>query len=225
MRSRYNEEVLAKVQQAWLEYKAQTGINQTQAAKALGIKQSAFSQYLRGPEKGGIRLNTDFLTKFAGLIHLDLAEFGLEIGIEMQRPEAFSMEIRYTLSGATLTGRYCPVQSVVPKRNCYAVLVDMQGFVMANGSLILVDPDADIREHDGVICKTGDGPVKVGQIVSTEDDWRIISPVWGNVLAFKPYREEVVHRIIGYYHPEKKGKIYLRKGTAQDSSENRSRPV
>ena len=211
MRSRYNDKVLKKLQQAWLEYKAKAGINQTQAAKSLGIKQSAFSQYLRGPEKGGIPLNTDFLTKFADFIHVDLAEFGLDSGIEMKRPAAFSVELRYTLSGATLTGRYCPVQSIVPKRNCYAVLVDMQGFVMPKDSIIIIDPDADIREHDGVICKTGDDPVKVGQIVDAEDGWRIISPVWGNVLTFKADGEEVVHRVIGYYHPEGKGKIYRRK--------------
>ena len=211
MRSRYNDEVLKKVQQAWLKYKSQAKINQTQAAKALGIKQSAFSQYLRGPEKGGIPLNTDFLTKFADFIHLDLAEFGLDSGIEMQRPAAFSMELRYTLSGATLTGRYCPVQSIVPARHCYAVLVDMQGFVMSKNSIIIIDPDADIREHDGVICKNGDGPVKVGQIIDAEDGWRIISPTWGNVLAFKADGEEIVHRIIGYYHPDGNDKIYLRK--------------
>ncbi|TKB24616.1 helix-turn-helix transcriptional regulator [Desulfopila sp. IMCC35006] len=211
MRSHYKDEVLKKVQQAWLQYKAQARINQTQAAKALGIKQSAFSQYLRGPEKGGIQLNTDFLTKFADFIHMDLAEFGLDSGIELKRPAAFSLELRYTLSGATLTGRCFPVQSIVPKRNCYAVLVDMQGFVMPKGSIIIIDPDADISEHDGVICKTGDGPVKVGQIVDAEDGWRIISPVWGKVLSFKADEEGIVHRIIGYYHPDGKGKIYQQK--------------
>ena len=41
---------------------------------------------------------------------------------------------------------------------------------------------------DGVICKNGDGPVKVGQIVDVEDSWRTISPAWGNVLAFKDRR-------------------------------------
>ncbi len=211
MRSRYNKDVLNKVNQAWLEYKAKAGVTQTQTAKVLGIKQSAFSQYLRGPEKGGIPLNTDFLTKFADLIQVDLADFGLDSGIEMQRPEAFSLELKYTLSGATLTGKFCPVQSIVPKRNCYAVLVDMEGFVLSKGSIIIVDPDADIREHDGVICKTADGPVKAGQIVNAEDGWRIISPVWGTVLSFKADDEEIVHRIIGNYHPEGKGKIYRRK--------------
>ena len=217
MRSRYRKEILKKVNEAWLEYKAKAGVNQTQAAKTLGIKQSAFSQYLRGPEKGGIPLNTDFLTKFADLIQVDLADFGLDSAIEMQRPEAFSMEIKYALSGATLTDKYCPVQSIVPKRNCYAVLVDMEEFVLSKGSIIIVDPDADIREHDGVICKTADGPVKVGQIVDAEDGWRIISPVWGTVLSFKADEEAILHRIIGNYHPEGKGKVYPRKELVSSS--------
>ena len=80
--------------------------------------------------------------------------------------------------------------------------------MLHKGSIIIIDPEDDIREHDGVICKTADGPVKVGQIVNSEDGWRIISPVWGNVLAFKADEEEFVHRIIGNYNPAGKGKIY-----------------
>ena len=76
-RIRYSKDVLKKVNHAWLEYKAKTGVTQTQAAKVPGIKQSALSQYLRGPEKGGIPLNTDFLAKFAEMVQMDLTEFGL----------------------------------------------------------------------------------------------------------------------------------------------------
>ena len=91
------------------------------------------------------------------------------------------------------------------------MLVDMEEFVLSKGSIIIVDPDADIREHDGVICKTADGPVKVGQIVNAEDGWKIISPVWGTVLKFKADEEDFVHRVIGTYRPEGKGKVYPRK--------------
>jgi hypothetical protein len=87
----------------------------------------------------------------------------------------------------------------------------MQGFVMPKGPSIIIDPDAVVSEHDGVICKTGEGPVKIGQIVDAEDGWRIIYPVWGNALIFKADEEGIIHRIIGYYHPEVKGKIYPQK--------------
>jgi hypothetical protein len=208
MKTNYTDETLMRVNKAWHEYKANTGSNQVKVAKALGINQSAFSQYLRGPDNGGIALNTDFLTKFASLVRKDLAYFGLGVAVELHRPDAFSLDIRFSLSGAELQGKRCPVQSVVPNRNCYGVLVDLEGFVLTKGSIIIVDPDAEIREHDGVICKQGDGPVKVGQIVHAEDGWRIISPVWSTVLAFKADEEEVVQRIIGNYHPEGRGKVY-----------------
>ncbi len=208
MKNRYNKYVLKKLNQVWMEYKAKTGSTQVQMANAMGIKQSAFSQYLRGSEQGGIPLNSNFITKFAALTQVSLTEFGLTSGIEQQRPEAFSMELKYTLSGTILTDKYCPVQSIVPKRNCYAVLVDMEGFILHKGSLIIVDPDDNIREHDGVICKTSDGPIKVGQIINAEDGWKIISPVWGNVLSFKADDEQIVNRIIGNYYPEGSGKVY-----------------
>ncbi len=211
MRGRFPKNVLEKVNQAWIDYKAKTGTTQTQVAKALGIKQSSFSQYLLGPAKGGIPLNTDFLVKFAHLLQLDFTEFGLECVFEQSLPKAYTLEIKYTLSGASLKDRYCPVQSIVPNLNCYAVLVDIEGFIMHKGAIIIIDPDDNIHENDGVICRSAEGPVKVGQIVYADDAWRIISPVWGDIFAFNPDKEDFVHRIIGNYSPEGKGRLYARK--------------
>ncbi|MEH6628097.1 MAG: hypothetical protein V7739_16765 [Motiliproteus sp.] len=208
MKANYTDMTLRRVNEAWREYKAVTGCNQAQAAKSLSINQSAFSQYLRGPEYGGIPLNTDFLSKFASLVRKDLTYFGVDSSVDLHRPDFFSLDIKYSLSGAVLHGKRCLVQSVVPNRNCYGVLVDMGGFVLSKGAIIIVDPDAEIREHDGVICKQGNGPIKAGQIVNAEDGWRIISPTWSTVLAYKAKEEEIVHRIIGDYFPEGGGDIY-----------------
>ncbi len=207
----FPKNILEKVNQAWLDYKTKTGVTQTQVAKALGIKQSSFSQYLLGSTRGGIPLNTDFLIKFAHLLQLNFVEFGLECVFEQSLPNAYTLRIKYTISGATLKDRYCPVQSIVPNRNCYAVLVDIEGFIMHKGAILIIDPDDDIHEHDGVICRSADGPIKVGQIVYTNDVWRIVSPVWGDIFAFNPDEEDFVHRIIGNYSPESKGRLYMRK--------------
>ena len=203
--------ILKRVNQAWLDYKAKSGVTQAQAAKALGIGQSSFSQYLRGPDNGGIPLNTNFLLKFCRLINKNAVEFGICSGLDLQVPEAYSMAIRYTLSGAAVKDRYCHVRSIVPHRNCYAVMVDIEGFILHKGAIIIIDPDDDIHENDGVICRTGDGPVKVGQIVFADDGWRIISPVWGDFFAFKADKEDFVHRIVGNYSPEGKGRRFERK--------------
>ena len=202
--------ILKRVNQAWLDYKSKSGATQAQAAKALGIGQSSFSQYLRGPDNGGIPLNTNFLLKFSCLINKDPAEFGIDSEFNVQPPEAYSMELKFTLSGAVLKGRYCQVRSIVPSRNCYAVLVDIEGFIFHKGAIVIIDPDDDIYENDGVICRTGDGPLKIGQIVSTEDGWRIVSPLWGDFFSFKADKEDFVHRVIGHYNPESKGKRYER---------------
>ena len=208
MENSFPKNILKRVNQAWLDYKSKSGVTQAQAAKALGIGQSSFSQYLRGPDNGGIPLNTKFLLKFSRLINKDPAEFGLAPGHDLLFPEAYSMELRYTLSGAVLKERYCQVRSIVPSRSCYAVLVDIEGFIMHKGAIIIVDPDDEIHENDGVICRTGDGPLKVGQIVFANNEWRIVSPLWGDFFAFKAHKEDFVHRIIGNYSPEGKGRRY-----------------
>ena len=210
MKNSFPENILKRVNKAWLDYKTKSGVTQAQAAKAIGIGQSSFSQYLRGPDNGGTPLNTNFLIKFSRLLNKDPAEFGIASGHHLPGPEAYSMEIRYTLTGAVLKDRYCQVRSIVPSRNCYAVEVDIEGFIFHKGAIVIIDPDEDIHENDGVVCKTGDGPMKVGQIVFSGDEWRIISPLWGDFFTFKADKEDFVHRIIGHYNPESKGKRYER---------------
>lgn len=61
----YGPETLVRVQHAWSEYQDRTGAIQAEGAKAMGMGTSGFNQYLRGPEKGGVPLNTNFLIKFA----------------------------------------------------------------------------------------------------------------------------------------------------------------
>lgn len=55
--------VLDQINATWQAFKNSTGCSQAEAAKQLGMNQSAFSQYLRG----AVPLNTDFKRKFAEL--------------------------------------------------------------------------------------------------------------------------------------------------------------
>lgn len=193
----YNQDVQKRVQSAWATHKQGRGVSQVAAAKALGMNQSAFSQYIRGT----IPLNTDFLRKFAALTDIDPVEFGLQSNDSGSVPSR-PVKVMATLSGREPKEKSQLVESILENNSCYFVEVDYNDYSLPKGSLLLVNPEGTIREGDTVIYFKGLGePTVFGQIEETEEGWELLEQLWQGGRRYLVDKEDHVYRVSSLYYP------------------------
>lgn len=208
----HNPETLSRVQQAWQEHRAETGTNQTKAAASLGMNQSAFSQYLRGPDKGGVPLNAEFVVKFAALVkkppsYFDDTFSSSELPADL-RPKTLTVPLRYALSGNTMDEKLAVVRAVAAHEGLYAILVDVQGTPYQQGSMLLVDPEDGVKEGDTVAVTTGSALKGIGELAYS-DGWVIKMLTGGQFVTLSIEKGDEVHRVTGIQLPEvKRGKAF-----------------
>ncbi len=195
----YDNETLRAVNQTWKNFKTKTGSSQAKAAKAMGMNQSSVSQYLRGE----IPLNTDFLTKFSKLTGTELIDAGANAILGAQQ-----ICVRYTLSGKELKETVALIPSPVPLEHCYAVVVDYCDFAMQQGTLILVDPTATIKEFDPVIFVSDLKRLVYGFMSFSEGEWEVLEPHYKGGNRYPVKNTDAVHRAGGTFVPEKVGKTF-----------------
>lgn len=202
----YDNDTLQLIKNVWGNFKAATKTSQAKAAKAMGMNQSAFSQYLRGD----IPLNTDFISKFANLTNTDIvtmAPHGAIRQVSMQ-----SIEIKYTLSGRQLTNSFELIPSPVNLDHAYAILVDYSDFILERGTLLLVDTLSEIREHDTVIFITEENRPVYGVISFTENEWEVLEPHYFGGNRFTIASSMKVDRVSGTYIPPNQGRVFKQSG-------------
>jgi len=196
---------LKRIRLAWNNYKADTKSSQAAAAKAIGMNQSAFSQYLRGE----IPLNTDFLMKFSALTGTDITEFGLGIDVST-KVNSYKMEVRYTLSGKKLK-ETVPVTSIVPNTECFLIRNDYADHMLINNSYIIIDPREELRVNDLVILFRLGEPLIFGNLIEDEETvWEVLEPHATGGRRFLMDENSIVHRVSGTYAPLRQGKVYER---------------
>jgi transcriptional regulator with XRE-family HTH domain len=197
----YSEDTLQRVKQAWGSFKGDTRTSQAKAAKAMGMNQSAFSQYLRGE----IPLNTDFLHKFAGLTKSDLGEVAPAGSQLSQQP----VEVRFTLSGRVLTDKTTLLPTYGKTDSIYAVLVDSLDHPLPRGTMLLVDESSPVRAIDTVILqKIDDGRVILGSLEHLLQEWTVVEPMSVGGKSHTISEHDIVHRVYSSYAPQNTGTIY-----------------
>lgn len=200
----YTKNTLESIKVTWDTFKKASKTSQAKAAKAMGMNQSAFSQYLRGE----IPLNTDFIAKFSALTNTDMTEFVPSNGLSQVSLQPIT--VKYTLSGRKLTDSYELIPSPVNLDHVYAIIVDYSDFILERGTLLLVDTTAEIREHDTVILLIeGSRPI-YGSIAYAESEWEVLEPHYFGGKRFIIEESMQVHRVGGSYHPEKQGRVFKR---------------
>lgn len=198
----YDDETLNLIRAAWTDFKKSTKSNQAKAAQAMGMNQSAFSQYLRGD----IPLNTDFISKFASLTNTDISTLAPKSAI--QQVSMQSISIRYTLSGRQLSNSSELIPSPVNLDHAYAISVDYSDFILERGTLLLVDTVSDIREHDTVILINDANRPIYGVISCTENVWEVLEPHYFGGNRFTIDSSMSVDRVSGSYIPQNQGKVF-----------------
>jgi len=189
------QDTLKKLQRAWGSYKEESGSSQAKAAKALGMNQSAFSQYIRGE----IGANTDFLQKFEQLT-------GIEVdGGKQHELRSFSLSIKSTLSGLEPLVSKVLVESMVSAADCIGILVDMPS-AFERGSILIADPSAEIREGDLVVLLQKTKAV-LGNIRSGEDGLFLAIPSWGGTENSQLDRTSDIARVTSSFYPQRVGKV------------------
>ncbi|SON49857.1 protein of unknown function [Vibrio tapetis subsp. tapetis] len=147
----YGEDVLTKIRSSWFVYKKEHKVNQAQAADYLGMKQSAFSQYLCG----NISLNTDFISRFAQMVDRPPAYFHhrLEQGGEewySMDGTIFTSEISQTLSGEKVSSPFIIMPRMAVIRGYVCVEIDNHDTRYKTGTVVFFTPLGNISESDEV---------------------------------------------------------------------------
>lgn len=148
-----DKQVHANVVNAWKAHKAKTGISQTRAAQSLGIGQSAFHQYLKGKDNGGIPLNRNFVVKFSKLVGSSPEDLGwTDTNVSVR--EAF-LPIKFNNLGAEIVDEKIAIESViVPSAAEFAVRVDSTGICdLSKQGDIFVCTDSNVRGGDTVFVR------------------------------------------------------------------------
>ncbi|MBU2972063.1 hypothetical protein KO527_22250 [Pseudoalteromonas sp. C2R02] len=198
----YNSETLKILNETWQAFKLSTKTNQAKAAKAMGMNQSAFSQYLRGD----IPLNTDFVAKFSTMTGSQIESYLTKTAKNQLHLQPIA--IKYTLSGRKLLDSFELMPSPVNLDHAYAILVDYCDFIFQRGTLLLVDTEAEIREHDAVVVINKNNRPIYGVLSFKENEWEILEPHYFGGNRFVIRKNMVVHRVSGSYSPETQGKIF-----------------
>lgn len=201
----YSSDTLKLINKAWLTYKNSTSTSQAKAAKAMGMNQSAFSQYLRGD----IPLNTDFIAKFAILTNTKTET--LVSGCVIQNVSMQPISIKYTLSGQKLSNSFELIPSPVNLDHAFAISVDYSDFILERGTLLLVDTMAEIREHDTVVFINKKKRLVYGGISYIENQWIILEPLYFGGNRFVVDEPMDVNRVSGSFMPPKLGRVFKNK--------------
>ena len=192
----YDNTTLSAVKRAWGSFKDSTGTSQAVAAKAMGMNQSALSQYLRGD----IPLNTDFLSKFSGLTGADLGGTPLQAGSPPK-----TIELRWTLSGRKLKNR---VVVTTGTADCsYGVVIDQDGTPYGNDAILTIQDDSPLRDGDQALLLHNDS-LTFGSLKWSRDTWVLVKPYWGSASSIELDGGEVIHRVTGVFWPDRKGKVF-----------------
>ncbi len=200
----FSNEVLNKVNSVWNSHKEASQSSQANAAAAMGMNQSAYSQYLRG----AIPLNEQFISKFAQLTRTPLTEFGIEGEIPSQDLRTVTLEVKQTLSGKPLKNDFVAVKSLVPHCGCYLVRVDYSNHIFKKGSLLVMDPERSIGEEDTVIYKRAGKPSVYGSVHLSEDGWELQEPHWFGGRNYLVDVNDDIDAIISVIPPESKGAVF-----------------
>lgn len=198
---RYGAETLRLVNNAWRSYKSETKATQKTAAEALGMNQSALSQYLRG----AVPLNTDFVTKFASLTKSEELKASNTAPIPLMR---YSLPILYTSSGKHLQNVRMLVQAIITTEGLYGVENDLPRAEFQEGTILIVDPRSAVRAMDMAVLVKEDAPVVVGRVTNARGEWGLVRAVWGETLVHDLNGGETLHRVVGVYMPERQGKQF-----------------
>lgn len=194
----YSKDVLKKVQNAWNTHKTTEQLSQAKAAQAMGMNQSAFSQYLRGV----IPLNTDFLTKFTAFTGADLADFGGAAGSVPERP----LRVLTTLSGRAPSVTSILVETILENEQSYLVEVDYNDFSLPKHSMLMVNPKGTVRSGDNVLYSRKAGePLVYGTISQTEEGWEILEQLWQGGRRYLVDEHDDIFRVVSVYFPQKRG--------------------
>lgn len=200
----YGKDVLKRVQAAWQSLKEDSKLSQTSAAKAMGMNQSAFSQYIRG----SIPLNTDFLRKFAALSDMELEDFGISNAISDTVPSK-PIKVMATLSGRKPTEKSVLVNTILEASGCYFVEVDYSDHPLERGTMLLVNPKGSITSGDNVIYFKGEGERSVfGKLELTEEGWELTERLWQGGKRYLVDSADHVYRVSSVYFPSQGGKQF-----------------
>lgn len=149
------EKLRNKVNSLWKQFKEDTKFTQTKMGEAMGMNQSAFAQYLRGKENGGLNINSEFLLRFAKVLKINPSDIDPDFGeVSNKRPLATTIEVK----GSTLKNGDFPPKVLSELRTPFEdeFLVKADGPLFKSGTYVICsylarksDPREVVLEEDG----------------------------------------------------------------------------
>lgn len=164
-----------RIKAAWTNHKKATGMSQLQGAEQLGMTQSAFSQYIRGKNNGGVPPNKNFITKFCNLVCTTPEELGWHE--ELATTHHRYLPVKYTFSGQIIYDQFIQVTTPVDAKGVFAVKNDSK-MALNDKEYYLMSFDEPILDGD-VVWYVSKNVISFGTIKHDGDTWSITTPFNG----------------------------------------------
>ncbi|WP_234495841.1 helix-turn-helix domain-containing protein [Vibrio maritimus] len=202
----YDPVVLQKIRSSWDDYKQATGMSQAKAAEALGMNQSAFSQYLRG----SVPLNVSFIAKFARLVNQEPTFFDEDLAMMGYQgriiPAPAVIQVTHKLSGEV----YDPPKSVAISghytyEDRVAIEIDKPYYAYKEGMLMICDTTTTLcRETTEVALFDSNKQIKaMGELAHLDDDSWAVNMIFQGKVTYVPIVDsDYVFKVIGGYYLE-----------------------
>ena len=206
------KQITNKVLSAWADHKDRTGMSQLKGAQALGMGQSAFSQYLRGKEGGGIPPNHSFILKFATLVGTSPRDLGWADENVIVRTQF--IPVLYTFCGKAIKGNKLAVSSTVVAENIFAIENNGTGPTSLDSSeYLLASTNDTIRSGDLVwlVRNANNTMLTLYGRVFKDMKWDVVSIFDGiKIHAEELLKGDKVYRITGSYIPPRQTEIFTK---------------
>ena len=161
---------------SWQAHKAKTGATQSRTAQQLDMNQSAFSQYLKGKNNGGIGLNDDFVNKYCALVGISPSDLGWK-GTPTEVTAQY-LPVLYTSDGSPKSGKKIAITSVISNASNFAVEVIMSDprLALCQGDHLICTDEPDLYENDIVFMVCIENLSRrsfIGRLQEDDESWGI----------------------------------------------------
>lgn len=169
--TRAQKQVAERMKNAWLRLKARTSTTQMETAKALGITQGAFTQYLNGH----IAANTDFVLRFCRLAEIDPAEVDPALS-NVLLTSTHRVPIKYDWCGDALP-EGGPVANILieSEEALFGVRVPPEETGLRRWSIAVISRDQSARKNAITFIHARDRKWKLDKDCKGKDCWPVLA--------------------------------------------------
>jgi hypothetical protein len=154
----HDKAVAKRLKSIYLQKKDELGLTQIKMGKAMKLSQSSVANYMGGT----FSMNLEIILRFAKVLQVDPHDIDPKLDRRftvIPLAGATKIMVLGTLSGQYTTQRSVEVRGLQNMAHHLAILIDTDDFspILKQGTVLVVDPQADYEKDDRIIVQRLDG--------------------------------------------------------------------